>query len=904
MVRKPSGRVFTIQGTEMLPTSLPFWLSRAAAITIPVFLFAAYRSLKINPRGQVNRLAAIFNCVFALWAFAAMFWYSATEAAVAQMWYKSFSWTWSLFPPLVLHFNILMSGINIRRHPRVSNLLLALMYLPCAFLIVVTPEFILSDPVFKLGHWMLTINPNLLYYLFVSHYFLYILAGIVIVQLARLKTKNPAERTRLAIIAWSSSLAIGLGFITDGIFIMAHIDFPNLGIFWTLFLSIGLLTAMDRFGFMSPLPLTETPRILNALADMVIFLDENAKISWANRSSLESIGLKNLEEVKGKSVDIFVGGQDAATIAETAQGRLDFFTTRTQWGSAKTPVSVRARSLVDLNQVRGAIVTAMDMRLNYALQKAEYDAADSGLLFNEFIEHSLDGIIITDADGNITIWNAPMVSLTGLSTSDVEGSKIWDTMARLAPPDKKNAQDSSGMKRSIITAMLGSPSPWTSRVIEHTIIRPDGQKRILQGNSFIIPLHNGAISATIMRDVTENRRAAEELVERIRKLDHAQKMDAVGSLTGGIAHDFNNTLGGIVGSISLIKLGVADGSYKTIADIDRELNIIDRSATRASASVARLLTLTKKRLPETHTFKLKEVIKRVSEFSMRSMDKAVSIELPKNSKDATITGDPGLIEQLLLNIFINAEHAMTVMRPRGQKRGGTIHVQIDRFRPTQSFLATNPAASKQDYWCLSIRDEGVGIPHHVLPHIFDPFYTTKTSEKSNGLGLAMVHSIAAQHGGFVDVSSELGKGTIFSIFLPIASETGLSERPKTIPKRGSGTILIVDDDDMVRDTASVMLGALGYKTESAISGEEAIDIFKAKPELWTAVIMDVRMSGISGDEAAIYLRSIRPDIPVVLASGYISDEAMFAAQNQENMTFIQKPYTIEMLSDALGLIIA
>lgn len=887
----------------MLTTSLPFWLSRAAALIIPIFLFAAYRSFKLNPRGLVNRLATCFNIVFALWAFAAMFWYSASDPAVANWWYKSFSWTWSLFPPLVLHFNLQMSGFNNPQKKKLNRLLLVLMYLPCAVLALLTPIYIIDNPTYRLGHWMLTIKTSWLYYLFVSHYFLYIIAGIAVVQRTRRKAKNPTERTRLAIIAWSSSLAIGLGFLTDGIFIIANIEFPNLAIFWTLLLSIGMLTAMDRFGFMSPLPLTETPRILNALADMVIFLDENAKISWANRSSIESIGLSKLDDLKGRGMELFLSQEDAATIAETAHGRLDFFTTRTQWGSAKTPVSIRARSLIDLNQVRGAIVTAMDLRINYALEKAEHAAADSGLLFNEFIEHSLDGIIITDADGNITIWNAPMVSLTGLSASEVKGSKIWDTMARLAPPDKRNSQDALGMKRSIITAMLGSPSPWTNRVIEQTIIRPDGQKRILQGSSFIIPLHNGAISATIVRDITESRRAAEEMIERIRKLDHAQKMDAVGSLTGGIAHDFNNTLGGIVGSISLIKMGIEDGSYKSIADIQRELNIIDRSATRASASVARLLTLTKKRLPETHIFKLKDTLKRVSEFSTRTMDKAVSIELPKNGKEASISGDPGLIEQLFLNMFINAEHAMTIMRPKGQKRGGTIQVQIERFRPSQTFLATNPSACKQDYWCVSIRDEGIGIPHHILPHIFDPFYTTKTSEKANGLGLAMVHSIAAQHGGFVDVKSELNKGTVFSIYLPVADDSLHQERPRSIIKHGSGMILMVDDDEVVRDTALVMLSALGYRAEAVVSGEEAIDLFKRDPESWKAVIMDMRMSGISGDEASVQLRAIRPDIPIVLASGYISDESFFVAQNQGNMTFIQKPYTIETLSEALNQII-
>ncbi|MBU0934222.1 MAG: response regulator [Spirochaetes bacterium] len=887
----------------MISQSLPFWLSRAATIIIAIYIYAAYRTLRLNSRGLANRLAAIINSVFAIWAFAAIFWFSAETAEAAQWWYSRFSWTWCIFPPLVLHFNLVICGNSVISKSRWRYLILALIYTPAAVLMYLTPTAILAPPLYRMNHWTLTVNYNWQYYFFVGHYVLLILLGIIFVVRARHHSRNNTVRARLAVIALSSFLAIAMGFLTDGIFIMLQIDFPNLAIFWTLLLSLGMLMAMTRFGFLSPLPLTETPRILNALADMVIFLDESARIVWANNSSIESIGYKSIDDVKGKSIHLFLSGKEAGTVEETAKGSLDFYTARTQWGANHIPVNIRSRSLMDLNQIRGAIVTAMDISISYALEKAEHAAADSGLLFNEFIEHSLDGIILTDADGSIDVWNAPMVSITGLSAQEVAGTKIWDTLSRLSPENKRTPQDAIGMKRSVVTALLGSSSPWTSKIFEQTIARPDGQLRILQSSSFIIPLHTGAISATISRDITDSRRAAEEMIERIRKLDHAQKMDAVGSLTGGIAHDFNNTLGGIVGSISLIKMGVEDGSYTKISDIERELNIIDRSASRASASVARLLTLTKKKLPETQTFKLKDVIKRVSDFASRSMDKAVTIELPKEGKEALVSGDPGLIEQLLLNLYINAEHSMTIMRPAGEKRGGCIIVDLRRFKPDQAFLAINPAAHKQDYWCISIQDEGVGIPHHILPHIFDPFYSTKPSEKSNGLGLAMAHSIASQHGGFINVKSERGKGSTFMVFLPIAEAHEVKEEKHRQIKRGSGLIMLVDDDEVLRDTAQVMLGALGYQTEVAISGEEAIELFKENPQRWQAVIMDVRMSGISGDEAATYLRSINPDIPIIMASGYISDETLQATRNQPNMAFIQKPYTVETLSEALGIAI-
>ncbi|HAP42595.1 MAG: hypothetical protein A2087_14690 [Spirochaetes bacterium GWD1_61_31] len=883
----------------MLPTSLSFWLSRASAVIVPIYLYAAYRSLRLNPRGTANRLSALFNAVFAVWAGAAVFWYSAESASQADSWYRAFSWTWCLFPPLVLHFNLTISGSSLRKRRWLRYLVLVAIYAPAALLIYLTPTRILSTPVYRLGHWMLTVNYAWPYYFFVAHFILYSLIGILAVNFARVKSRNGNERSRLAVIVATLILAISFGFLTDGIFIMTQADVPNLAIFWALIVSLGLLMAINRFGFLSPLPIAETPRILNALADIVVFLDSTGSIAWANKSALESAGLTNLEAVKGKGIDLFVDEADARSIGDTARGLIDFYTGRSHWGQRRLPVSLRSRAIVDLNQVQGAIVTALDMSTAFALEKAEQTAADSGLLFNEFIEHSLDGIILTDADGNITVWNAPMVSQTGLATSEVLGTKIWDTMARLLPANKRNQQDSIGLKRSIITAMLGSSSPWTSKIIEQPITRTDGEERILQSSSFIIPLRTGAISATIIRDITESRRASEEMIERIRKLDHAQKMDAVGSLSGGIAHDFNNTLGGIVGAISLIKMGVEDGTYTKLSDIEKEISIIDRSAARASASVARLLALTKKRLPENNIFKFKEALKRVCDFAMRGMDNAVLIEFPKNSREAYINGDPGLIEQMLLNLFINAEHAMTIMRPKGQKRGGHIVVGLERFKPTQNFLAINPAARKQDYWCVSIQDEGVGIPHHILPHIFNPFYSTKNSEKSNGLGLSMVHSIVAQHGGFVDVASQLNKGSTFFIYLPAAdiADAKTSQRQQIL--RGTGSILLVDDDEVVRDTGMAMLGALGYSSEAAVSGEEAIELFKQEPERWAAVIMDLRMNGMSGDEATMILRGIRSDLPVILASGFASEEAIRLSEDQPAMTFIQKPYSINTLSLAL-----
>ncbi len=882
-----------------MPLSITaFWLATACAIAFVVFGYCAIKWISLNPQGSANRLAAIFNIVFMFWAAAAFFWYSTDNQDVAEKLYKAFAWCWCIFPPLVLRFNYKISGSHLTKNKRLKSLLVFLLYVPAVVFSILIPLFTITKPNFIAGYWMLGIRINIIYILFSAHYFLYILAGIVVTLRARSRAAGTSEKKQLSTVALSSIIAVTGGFITDTVFLALGFNFPNMAIIWITILSIGMLTARNRFGFLAPFPIAEAPRILNALADMVLYLDESGKITWGNDSALKALGCKNIDSLKDLPLEACFSSVDIAPLKKTAQSVLDFYATRTTIGQQKLPVDLRAHRVMDIRQARGSIITLLDLSSENARKKAEDEAQQTGLLLEEFIAHSLDGITLTDPDGTVKRWNSPMSMITGIPTQDAIGKKLWDLLAGLIPGSTKTLDDEARVKRRIISALIATSSPMTPHILEEEIQKSDGTRRILQSSSFIIPLRGGSIMATITRDISEARQTATEMIERIRKLDHAQKMDAVGALTSGIAHDFNNTLGGIVGALSLIKMGIEDNSYKTPADMARELEIMERSAERAVSSVKRLLTLTKKRLPEQKKFKLNDALQRVVEFTSRSLDPSIIIKSPQDSEPAFMEGDPGQVEQLLLNLIINAEQAMTIMRLRGEKRGGVITITIRSFFPEPDFLASNPAAEKQTYWRVGIRDEGVGIPHHILPRIFDPFFTTKPADKSSGLGLAMVHSIATQHGGFVDLFSQLGVGTEFFIYLPASSE--VTEK-KTTQKaiRGSGLILLVDDDEVPRDTGQAILAALGYKSEAAVSGEEALEMFNANPGKWAAVVTDLRMTGIGGDEIAMRMKAIRPDLPIVMASGYATDDAIESASQAENFVFVQKPYTVAELGAAI-----
>jgi signal transduction histidine kinase/CheY-like chemotaxis protein len=409
----------------------------------------------------------------------------------------------------------------------------------------------------------------------------------------------------------------------------------------------------------------------------------------------------------------------------------------------------------------------------------------------------------------------------------------------------------------------------------------------------------GRILATIARDVTDERRQAEENIERIRKLDHAQKLEAVGTLSGGIAHDFNNTLAGIMGAASLLRQSIENGSVGEPGDMSRELEIIERSAQRAASSVRRLLMLTRKRSPESVVFRLDDAIRRVCKFTERSVAPSVSIEIPETLPEASICGDSGQVEQLILNLVINAEHAMTTMRQEGSKRGGTISIGLRQLRLERSFLDSNPDIEDRDYWALTVSDEGVGIPKHIQSRIFDPFYTTKPVDNSSGLGLAMVHAIARQHGGFVDLRSELGAGAEFTVYLPCVVEAIVTEAGPAPVHHGEGLVIIADDDEIPRETAVIILEALGYHVVAATGGEEAVRLFDERAGEWNVAVLDLRMGDLPGDEVAARMRERHPNLPIVLVSGLHDIKSYASKAFDPAFSLLPKPYTITELGQAI-----
>ena len=397
-------------------------------------------------------------------------------------------------------------------------------------------------------------------------------------------------------------------------------------------------------------------------------------------------------------------------------------------------------------------------------------------------------------------------------------------------------------------------------------------------------------------DITKQKVMESELKEKEKQLIQAQKMETVGNLAGGLAHDFNNMLGGILGSNSLIRCVLNDDN-PDLNEIKELVNVVDNTTQKAARMANQLLTLSKKQELSFTNVDLNLAVKHVVKICRNSFDKTIQIEPVYSKSEALCFADPTQIEQILLNFCINASHAMTIMKEDKTKIGGILELKISRFEPDASFLNKYSKAESKDYWLIEIADQGVGMDEELQTKIFDPFFTTKP--KGTGLGLSMAYSIIKKHKGFIEVNSEKNEGATFFIYLPrleIKTDSELKKISKDSLIKGSGIILIVDDEKLLRVTAKKILTLCGYEIITAENGKAAVEILKNNKEQIDAILLDVSMPTKSGLETYNEIKKIYPNINVVVTSGYNQDKRVEDLLFQGADDYIQKPYSIFELS--------
>jgi PAS domain S-box-containing protein len=491
--------------------------------------------------------------------------------------------------------------------------------------------------------------------------------------------------------------------------------------------------------------------------------------------------------------------------------------------------------------------------------------------FRAIFESTALGIRLTGLDGRLLQTNASYDELLGYSADELKGRTVTEHLH----PDEREED------AALFSELLAGERK--SYEGERRLLRKDGSELWVHLTSSIV--HDAEGKATFVIGMVQDVRERKHLEEQLR---HAQKMEAIGQLAGGIAHDFNNVLTVIESYSTFALQRLQDGDERTRSDVEQ----IQKAGQKASALTRQLLAFGRRQVLQPEVLDLNALVADTESMLRPLMRDGVEVVQRLNHPIGLVKTDPDEIVQVLINLAVNARDAMP--------NGGTITLEtadVELEHPEIQGGAEAPAGS---YVQLTVRDTGTGIDPEILPRVFEPFFTTKEKGKGTGLGLSTVYGIVAQSGGYLFITTELGKGTSFRLLFPrVDAESPVSKEAVQLNGHGGTgageTVLLVDDEDRVRDAVRRMLSGAGYKVLEAFDGEEALRVaerFRGTIEL---LVTDVVMRRMSGTELVERIAPIRPEMKVLFMSGYPAENDLEEALSADGLEYLQKPFTADAL---------
>jgi PAS domain S-box-containing protein len=556
------------------------------------------------------------------------------------------------------------------------------------------------------------------------------------------------------------------------------------------------------------------------------------------REGFQKLAAGKLSWVEGESLTV----NGRAVPVEVRAGRIEL--------SGKPALLLHVRDITDRRTAAAA------------LQSSE-------ALFRSVWENSVDGMRLVDENGTVLAVNDAYCKLVGMDVQSLEGKPFTIVYAT-----SENWDDMLKELRDFFAAREHQHK----RQQQHAL--HDGRTVVLEiTDSFIEVEGRPLLMLSLFRDVTVQKRLEEQLRQ-------SQKMEAIGQLAGGVAHDFNNILTVIHGHASLL---LSSGLDDTSA---RSAQQITQAAERAAGLTRQLLTFSRRQLIQPKRLDMNKIVGNTTDMLGRILGEDVSLQLNYSHSPAMVEADAGMVEQVLLNLAVNARDAMP--------RGGQLTVRIAIVDVNESHVQRHPEARMGRFVCVSKTDTGCGIAPENLPRIFEPFFTTKEVGKGTGLGLATVYGIVKQHQGWVEVDSTVGKGSTFRIFLPfVGSAEVVTEKPTTqfSIRGGNETILLVEDEKPVRELVARILEKHGYKIFQAGNGAEAVEMWNQKKQEIDLLLTDLIMPGtMNGRELAEALWREQPDLKVIFSSGYSADIVGKDFKLESEVNFLQKPYHPQTLA--------
>lgn len=505
--------------------------------------------------------------------------------------------------------------------------------------------------------------------------------------------------------------------------------------------------------------------------------------------------------------------------------------------------------------------------------RRQYEAAIEQLRiseeqYREIFEQGLTGIVIFTPDGDIQACNEAFARILGFSS-------IYEAVQHPLSdcyPDAKTYRIFAELVRQ----------KQRLEYYEMELRRKDGETVYVVGNVIGKFDDNGTLQeiAAYLFDNTEQRKLEAQFLQ-------AQKMESLGQLVSGIAHDFNNMLGGILGHTNRALLRVSDTHplYESL--------IHTREITERAARMTRqLLAFSRRQVLEPRDINLNEVVTDVLDFIGKLLADQIDITFERDPEPGVISADPTQLEQVLMNLCINARDAMP--------EGGKLLIKTQTAIPGRALRLRHPDVQDAPYVVLTVQDTGMGMDKSVLARAFDPFFTTKELGRGTGLGLAMVHGIVGQHNGFIEVDSVVGQGTMFSIYLPAVNRAPIAlhtdEKEGGFAVGGNETVLVVEDDPDLRFLMEEVLQDYGYTVISACDGEEGLHLFENAPESIALIVSDVITPKMKGKELYDRVQDMFPATKFLFVSGYQPNQISQNFVLDEGVHFLQKPFDLDELA--------
>jgi PAS domain S-box-containing protein len=512
---------------------------------------------------------------------------------------------------------------------------------------------------------------------------------------------------------------------------------------------------------------------------------------------------------------------------------------------------------------------------------AEKAARESEIRFAALVQHSSDAISIIDQEGYLKYTSPANLSVFGYGADELQGIRLREI---IHPEDRQRALQA-------IAQVSNEPEKSRSLAVR---VRHRNDSWIPVESVLTNLLEQPSIAGIVInsRDVTERRKAEEALRDSEERLRQSQKMEAIGQLAGGVAHDFNNLLAVIIGYADMLLRRSTD--ERTAGQISE----IRKAGDRAKALTSQLLAFSRKQMLQPKVLDLNIVINDLDKMLRRLIGENIEMSSALHDGLGSVKADPGQIEQVLLNLAVNARDAMP--------KGGKLTVETTNVRIDEGSDQSNLPLQAGPYVVISVSDTGCGMSEELQSRIFEPFFTTKEKGRGTGLGLSTVYGIVQQSGGHIQVLSKPGKGTTFKIYLPRVGEVAKEEKRNAATEVATGTetVLLVEDEEAVRHMTQEILKSNGYRVLDASDGAEAVELSAEYDGPIDVMVTDVVMPRLGGRELAEKLSSARPEMRVLYMSGYTDDAIVHHGVLDGRAAFLEKPFTPDALTMKIREVLA